>query len=36
LNKSLLQFALKDLGITGEGGIISSLFSNIGGLFGDG
>lgn len=36
LNKSLLQFALKDLGITGEGGIISSLFSGIGGLFGGG
>lgn len=33
LNRSLLQFALKDLGITGEGGIIGDLFGSIGGLF---
>ena len=33
LNKQLLQFALKDLGITGEGGIISDIFGGIGDLF---
>ena len=33
LNRSLLQFALKDLGITGKGGIIDGLFGSIGGLF---
>lgn len=33
LNRSLLQFALKDLGITGEGGIIGQVFNGIGGLF---
>ncbi|MCH2547465.1 MAG: tape measure protein [Alphaproteobacteria bacterium] len=33
LNRSLLQFALKDLGITGEGGLIGDLFGSIGGLF---
>jgi len=33
LNRSLLQFALKDLGITGEGGMIGNLFGSIGGLF---
>src|SRR5690606_9022142 len=31
LNRQLLQFALKDLGITGEGGIIGQIFSGIGG-----
>ncbi len=36
LNRSLLQFALKDLGITGEGGIIGQIFGGIGGLFGGG
>ena len=34
LNRQLLQFALKDLGITGEGGIIGQIFNGIGGLFG--
>lgn len=33
LNRSLLQFALKDLGITGEGGIIGQIFGGIGDLF---
>jgi len=33
LNRALLQFALKDLGITGEGGLIGDLFGSIGGLF---
>ena len=33
LNRSLLQFALKDLGITGKGGMIDGLFGSIGGLF---
>lgn len=33
LNRQLLQFALKDLGITGEGGIIEGIFGSIGGLF---
>lgn len=33
LNRQLLQFALKDLGITGEGGIIGQVFNGIGGLF---
>jgi hypothetical protein len=36
LNRSLLQFALKDLGITGEGGIIGQIFGGLGGLFGGG
>lgn len=36
LNRSLLQFALKDLGITGKGGIIDGLFNSIGGFFGGG
>jgi len=34
LNRTLLQYALKDLGISGKGGIIDGLFSSIGGLFG--
>ncbi len=33
LNRQLLQFALKDLGITGEDGIIGQVFNGIGGLF---
>jgi hypothetical protein len=33
LNRQLLQFALKDLGITGEGGFIEGIFGSIGGLF---
>lgn len=36
LNRQLLQFALKDLGITGEGGIIGQIFGGISGLFGGG
>ena len=36
LNRTLLQYALKDLGISGKGGIIDGLFSSIGGLFGGG
>ena len=33
LNRQFLQFALKDLGITGEGGFIEGIFGSIGGLF---
>jgi hypothetical protein len=33
LNRQLLQFALKDLGITGKGGIIEGIFGSLGGLF---
>src|SRR5690606_19338743 len=36
LNRTLLQYALKDLGISGKGGIIDGLFSSIGGMFGGG
>ena len=36
LNKQLLQFALKDLGITGEGGLMADLFKGIGSIFGGG
>lgn len=36
INQTLIDFALKDLGITGEGGLIGSLFSGLGGLFGGG
>ena len=36
LNRTLLQYALKDLGVTGKGGILDGLFGSIGGLFGGG
>ncbi len=34
LNSALIDFALKDLGITGKGGIINDIFGSITGLFG--
>lgn len=34
INQILIKFALKDLGITGEGGFIEGLFSGLGSLFG--
>jgi hypothetical protein len=36
INRSLLQSALKDLGVTGKGGMVEGLFSSIGGLFSGG
>ncbi len=36
LNSALIDFALKDLGISGKGGIIDGLFGSITGLFGGG
>lgn len=36
INRTLLQYALKDLGVTGKGGMLDGLFSSIGGLFGGG
>ena len=36
LNRGLIQYALKDLGVSGKGGIIDGLFGSIGGLFGGG
>lgn len=36
LNKKLLQFAMKDLGITGQGGLLQSAFGSIGSIFGSG
>lgn len=36
INQTLIDFALKDLGITGEGGLIGDLFKGLGGLFGGG
>lgn len=33
INRTLLQWALKDLGITGKGGFIEDIFGSIGGLF---
>ena len=34
LNSALIEFALKDLGISGKGGIIDDIFGGITGLFG--
>lgn len=36
INQTLIKFALKDLGITGEGGFIRDIFGGLGGLFGGG
>ncbi len=36
INQQLLKMAFKDLGIGGEGGLLSSLTSSLGGLFGSG
>lgn len=36
LNRTLLQWALNDLGITGKGGIIEDIFGGIKGIFGGG
>ncbi len=33
LNSALIKFALEDLGVSGKGGILDSIFGSIGGLF---